>query len=95
MRVVSKESAKTQEVLMGGQRVRGLFAIVGGSAVAVAAAVIVVISAVPERGQNGCALIPSIQGCTPPLNSGNSFPTGNVTLPSVIPQDTVNALPTR
>jgi hypothetical protein len=82
---------------MGGQRVRGLFAIVGGSAVAVAAAVIVVISPVPERGgQNGCALIPSIQGCTPPLNSGNSFPsTGNVTLTSVIPQDTVNALPTR
>jgi hypothetical protein len=81
---------------MGGQRVRGLFAIVGGSAVAVAAAVLVVISPMPERGQNGCALIPSIQGCTPPLNSGNSFPTaGNVTLTSVIPQDTVNALPTR
>jgi hypothetical protein len=78
---------------MGAQRVRGLFAIVGGSAVAVAAAVIVVMSPVPEHTTDGCALIPSIPGCTPPLNSGNYFPS-RTQLPTVIPQDTENALPT-
>ena len=80
------------EVALVGQRVRGFFAIVGGSAVALAAAVVVLTSAAPERPINVCDLAPSIEGCTPPLNGGN-YHSNTVAPPSVIPQDTVNALP--
>jgi hypothetical protein len=79
---------------MGGQRVRGSFAIVGGTAIALAASVVVLTSPAPEKPINLCALLPSAEGCTPPLGSGN-FHTNTVAPPSVIPQDTVNALPNR
>jgi hypothetical protein len=80
---------------MGGQRARGLFAMVGGSAVACAAALIVVTSPVPEKAGNACALVPSYQGCTPPLGTGSGAGGfhSNVTTSTVIPQDTQAALP--
>jgi hypothetical protein len=78
---------------MGGQRARGLLAIVGGSAVAGAAAVLVLTSPAPQTPINVCALVPSLAGCTPPLGSGN-FQNHNLGPSTVIPQDTVNALPT-
>jgi hypothetical protein len=80
---------------MGGQRARGLFAIVGGSAVATAVAVIVLISPAPQSPINACALEPSFTGCTPPLGTGSGVGGfhSNVTTSTVIPQDTITALP--
>jgi len=42
-----------------------------------------------------CALVPSYQGCTPPLNSGSGGAGfhSNVTTSAVIPEDTQTALP--
>ncbi len=79
---------------MGGQRARGFFAIVGGSAVAVAAALIVVTSPVPEK-VNACALIPSIPGCTPALGTGSGGGGFQTSVPTsrVIPEDTQAPLP--
>jgi len=80
---------------MGGQRARGFFAIVGGSAVAGAAALLVVASPLPEKTGNACALVPSYPGCTPALGTGSGaggFQT-SVSTTKVIPQDTQTAVP--
>jgi hypothetical protein len=82
---------------MGGQRVRGFFAIVGGTAVAGAAAAIVMTSPAPQSPIDPCALVPSITGCTPPLNggsgSGASLHPNGVATSTVIPQGAVGGFP--
>ena len=79
---------------MGGQRARALFAMVGGSAVAGAAALIVVASPVPEK-VNACAIVPSIPGCMPQLNTGSGGAGWHniVRTSTVIPEDTQAAVP--
>jgi hypothetical protein len=79
---------------MGGQRARGLFAIVGGSAVATAVAVIVLMSPAPQK-INACYLVSSFPGCTPPLGTGSGAGGfhSNVTTSAVMPGDTLAPLP--
>jgi hypothetical protein len=64
--------------------VRALFAIVGGSAVAVAAAVVVLTSPAPESPINVCALLPSMDSCQPPDVRKSMF--GRKTNPPTITQ---------
>jgi len=46
--------------------VRKYFAIVGGTAIAVAATVVALTSPAPESPINVCALLPSMDACQPP-----------------------------
>jgi hypothetical protein len=46
--------------------VRGFFAMLGGTAIAVAAAVVVVTAPAPQSPINVCALLPSMDSCQPP-----------------------------
>jgi hypothetical protein len=60
-----RKHAAVNFVAMGNQRVRAIFGIVGGCAVALSAAVVVVTSPAPNS-VNACALMPSLDLCTPP-----------------------------
>jgi hypothetical protein len=54
------------------QRVRAVLGIVGGCAVAMSAAVVVVTSPLPDT-VNACALMPSLDLCTPPQERRKLF----------------------
>ena len=65
---------------MGGHRVRKLLAVVGGSAVTVTAALTILTSPAPEHPIDVCAILPSWQGCRPPVPK--DAPTRDLTAPT-------------
>jgi hypothetical protein len=59
-------------IAMGSQRVRASLAVIGGSAVA-AAALIVLTAPAPASPINVCALLPSMDACQPPSQRASLF----------------------